>query len=188
MFWYYFLFWTYFLYKRLIQPKTMNSKILLPETCTAVVKTSFGSVGVWTQLEKIRAIHIFPGIFMEKMPQDTVSAEAVRQIQHYLTQPGMRLDLPVDVEGTEIHRKIWLELMAIPCGKAKTYGELGSILHFSPKVISEACEANPLALYIPSHRAIAISGPKGPLGEGDPSHPQVRTKYWLLKHEGFLHA
>ena len=166
----------------------MNMKIQLPETCTAVIKTSFGSVGVVTQFEKIRAIRIFPGIFMEKMPHDAVSTEAVRQIQQYLMHPAMRLDLPVDMDGTEIHRKIWMELMAIPCGEAKTYGELGSILHFSPKVISEACEANPLALYIPSHRAIAIAGPKGPVGEGDPSHPLVRTKYWLLKHEGFLHV
>ncbi len=44
----------------------MNAKILLPETCSAVVKTSFGSVGVWTPFEKIKAIHIFPGIFLEK--------------------------------------------------------------------------------------------------------------------------
>ncbi len=153
--------------------KIMNKKILLPETYSAVVKTSFGSVGVLAQLGKIRAIHIFPGIFLEKMPHDALSAEAVRQIQHYLIQPGMRLDLPVDMDGTEIHRKIWMELMAIPCGETKTYGELGSILHFSPGVISEACVANPLALYIPSHRAIAISSQKGPVGEGDPSHPLI---------------
>ena len=166
----------------------MNNKVLLPETCSAVVKTSFGSIGVLTQFGKVKAIHIFPGMFLEKMPHDALSAEAVRQIQHYLAKPGMRLDLPVDMDGMEIHRKIWMELMAIPCGEVKTYGELGSILHFAPKVISEAREANPLALYIPSHRAIAISGPKGPVGEGDPSHPLVRIKYWLLKHEGFLHV
>ncbi len=166
----------------------MNAKILLPETCSAVVKTSFGSVGVWTQFEKIKAIHIFPGIFLEKKPHDALSAEAVGQIQHYLTRPGIRLNLPVDVDGTVIHRKIWMELMAISCGEVKTCGELGSILHFSPEVISDACEANPLALYIPNDRAIAISSPKGPVGEGDPSHPLVQTKFWLLKHEGFLHA
>lgn len=44
----------------------MNVKILLPETGSAVVKTFFGSVGVWAQFEKIKVIHIFPGIFLEK--------------------------------------------------------------------------------------------------------------------------
>lgn len=111
----------------------MNNKVLLPETCSAVVKTSFGSIGVLTQFGKVKAIHIFPGMFLEKMPHDALSAEAVRQIQHYLAKPGMRLDLPVDMDGMEIHRKIWMELMAIPCGEVKTYGELGSILHFSLK-------------------------------------------------------
>lgn len=164
----------------------MIKKILLPEACTAVVKTSFGSVGVLTQLEKIRAIQIFPGIFLEKMADDALSSEAAAQIQHYLKQPGMRLDLPVDMNGTEIHRKIWSELMSIPYGEVRTYGELGSLLHFSPSVIREACEANPLALYIPSHRAIAVSSPNGPVGEGDPAHPVIQMKYWLLKHEGFL--
>ena len=176
------------LYKRSIQPKIMNKKVLLPEACTAVVKTSFGSIGVVTQSEKIIAIHIFPGVFQEKMPGDAVSGEAVVQIRHYLRKPEMRLDLPVQMSGTEIHRKIWTELMAIPAGQVKTYGELGSLLHFSPRVICEACEANPLALYIPRHRVVAISGPNGPVGEGDPSHPLIQTKHWLLRHEGFLHV
>ena len=166
----------------------MNKIVLSPEACTAVVKTSFGSIGVLSQFEKITAIHIFPGIFLEKIPDDDLSKEAVKQIRHYLQKPGMHLDLPVDMIGTEIHRKIWSELRSIPSGEVKTYGELAGLLHFSPKVISEACEANPLALYIPSHRVIAIAGPKGPVGEGDPAHPVVRAKYWLLKHEGVLTA
>ncbi len=138
-------------------------------------------------LKKSR-LSIFFRVYFWKKPHDALSAEAFGQIQHYLTRPGIRLNLPVDVDGTVIHRKIWMELMAISCWEVKTCGELGSILHFSPEVISDACEANPLALYIPSHRAIAISSPKGPVGEGDPSHPLVQTKFWLLKHEGFLHA
>lgn len=162
----------------------MDEKALTPEACTAVVKATFGSIGILAQHDKITAIHLFPGIFLEKMPSDVLSAEAVRQIQRYLKQPEIPLDLPVDMDGTEIHRKVWAALMAIPSGEVRTFGELGCKLHFSPKVISDACEENPLALYIPSHRAVAIACPEGPVGEGDPSHPVVQTKYWLLKHEG----
>lgn len=75
--------------------------------------------------------------------------------------------------------------MAIPCTEVKTCGELGSILHFSPEVISDACEANPRALYIPSHRAIVISSPKGPVGEYDPSHLPDQTKCWLSNMKVF---
>ena len=154
--------------------------------CSAVVRTSFGSVGIAVEDEKITAIRIFPDLYVEKNASDAVSLEAVRQIRHYLEHPGACLDLPVKISGQAIHCRIWSELMAIPSGEARTYGELGSLLHLSPGVISRACEENPLSLYVPSHRAVALAGPSGPVGEGDPSNAAVRVKYWLLKHEGFL--
>ena len=161
-------------------------KALTPGNCTAIIKTSFGSAGIVAERGKITGIRIFPDLFVEKKATDDLSAEAARQISCYLDHPDVCLDLPVSLAGKEIYRRIWAELMAIPCGEVRTYGELGSLLSLSPRVIRQACAENPLSLYIPSHRVIAIAGSRGLVGEGDPSSPGVRMKYWLLKHEGFL--
>ncbi|EEO28317.2 methylated-DNA-[protein]-cysteine S-methyltransferase [Oxalobacter formigenes HOxBLS] len=166
----------------------MHMSALIPDRCSAIVRTSFGSVGIAVEHETITAIRIFPDLFVEKKATDALSAEAVRQIRGYLDHPGACLDLPVTMPGREIHRRVWRELMSIPCGEIRTYGELGNLLHLSPGVICRACEENPLSLYIPSHRVIAITGPRGPVGEGDPSSARLRMKRWLLKHEGFLYG
>ncbi len=164
-------------------------KVLTPDRCSAILKTSFGSIGIAVEENEVTAIRIFPNLFVEKMAEDDLSAEAVRQIGHYLEHPDTCLDLPVRMTGNAVHRRIWAAMMSIPGGEIRTYGELGRLLRFSSGVISKACEENPLSLYIiPSHRVIAVTGSKGPVGEGDPAHPDVRIKYWLLKHEGFLCA
>ena len=160
--------------------------ILIPDRCSAIVRTSFGSVGIAVEREAIAAIHILPDLFVEKKAEDALSAEAVRQTRYYLDHPSICLDLPVVMSGREIRRRIWSELMSIPSGEIRTYGELGSLLNVSPQVICRACGENPLSLYIPSHRVVAVAGPNGPVGEGDPSSPAVRIKHWLLRHEGFL--
>ncbi len=162
--------------------------VLTPDRCSAILKTHFGSIGIAVEENKVTAIRIFPDLFVEKMADDDLSAEAVRQIGHYLEHPDICLDLPVRITGDEVHRRIWSAMMSIPCGEIRTYGELGVLLHFSPGAISKACEENPLSLYIPSHRVVAVTGPRGPVGEGDPAQPDIRIKYWLLKHEGFLRA
>ena len=163
-------------------------KVLTPDRCDAIIRTSFGSIGVAVEENEVAAIRIFPDLFVEKMARDDLSAEAVRQIGYYLEHPGTCLDLPVKKTGSETCRRIWEAMMSIPSGEVRTYGELGSLLRLSPAAISLACQENPLSLYIPSHRVIAITGSHGPVGEGDPEHPDIRIKYWLLKHEGFLRA
>ena len=96
----------------------------------------------------------------------------------------MRLNLPVELIGIEIQRKIWSELMPIPSGQVRICEELENRLHFLPKVTIQAGEANPPIPYIPGHYVIAVSSSNAPLAEGNPAQPFIQTKHGLLKHEG----
>lgn len=54
-------------------------KVLTPDRCDAIIRTSFGSIGVAVEENEVAAIRIFPDLFVEKMARDDLSAEAVRQ-------------------------------------------------------------------------------------------------------------
>ncbi len=78
---------------------------------------------------------------------------------------------PFDLDGHGAFEcSVWEQLLAIPWGTTKSYGEiaenLGSIGH--SRAVGTACGRNPIPLLIPCHRVIAsngnlggFSGPKG---------------------------
>lgn len=80
----------------------------------------------------------------------------------YMSGPGRRLDLPLDVRATAFQWRVWEELRAIPCGSTRSYGEIARSIGrpTAARAVARACAGNRLALAIPCHRAIR--------GDGDP--------------------
>ncbi|MEY4387436.1 MAG: Methylated-DNA--protein-cysteine methyltransferase [Verrucomicrobiota bacterium] len=78
---------------------------------------------------------------------------------------------PLDVSsGTEFQQRVWEELLWIPCGETRSYGEVAKNIR-KPKAVRAvggACGANPIPLLIPCHRVLAanrkIGGFSGGLG------------------------
>lgn len=68
--------------------------------------------------------------------------------------------LPLDIRGTAFQRRVWEALQAIPPGETVSYGALAARLG-APKAVravAGACAANPVAVAIPCHRAVAANG------------------------------
>jgi methylated-DNA-[protein]-cysteine S-methyltransferase len=74
------------------------------------------------------------------------------------------------------------QLMLIPYGEIRTYGEIAKILKTSPRAVGNACRNNPVPIIIPCHRVVAASGVGGYDGatEGD----TLDIKIHLLQLEG----
>lgn len=76
---------------------------------------------------------------------------------------------PLDVSrGTEFQQRVWEELLWIPCGETRSYGEIAKSIR-KPKAVRAvggACGANPIPLLIPCHRVLAANQKLGGFSGG----------------------
>ncbi len=68
--------------------------------------------------------------------------------------------LPLDIQGTAFQRRVWQELIAIPRGETRTYGEIARRLGCAKaaRAVGHACATNPVSLIIPCHRVLGRDG------------------------------
>ena len=76
---------------------------------------------------------------------------------------------PLDVSrGTEFQQRVWEELLWIPAGETRSYGEIAKSIR-KPKAVRAvggACGANPIPLLIPCHRVLAANNQIGGFSGG----------------------
>jgi AraC family transcriptional regulator of adaptative response/methylated-DNA-[protein]-cysteine methyltransferase len=91
--------------------------------------------------------------------------------------------LPLDVRGTEFQLRIWRELVAIPAGTTRTYGEVARRAGnaAAARATGAAVGANPVTILIPCHRAVAFDGALHNYRWG------LEAKRRLLEIEAFRH-
>ena len=73
------------------------------------------------------------------------------------------LTIPIHTKASAFQRKVWNELIHIPEGETRTYGDIAKRLG-DPKAaraVGTAIGSNPIAVFIPCHRALASSGKVG---------------------------
>lgn len=76
---------------------------------------------------------------------------------------------PLDVShGTKFQQRVWEELLWIPPGETRSYGEIAKILRHpkASRAVGRACGANPIPLLIPCHRVLAANGRIGGFSGG----------------------
>lgn len=65
----------------------------------------------------------------------------------------------ISLEGTVFQQLVWEEVMKIPFGETRTYGQIAKAIGKpkSYRAVASACAANKLALIVPCHRVIGGS-------------------------------
>ncbi|MDP3852116.1 bifunctional DNA-binding transcriptional regulator/O6-methylguanine-DNA methyltransferase Ada [Phenylobacterium sp.] len=84
----------------------------------------------------------------------------VAQVVGFVEQPGLGLDLPLDVRGTAFQQRVWQALRDIPAGQTAGYLDIATRIG-SPKAVravAQACAANHIAVAIPCHRVVRTDG------------------------------
>jgi methylated-DNA-[protein]-cysteine S-methyltransferase len=84
--------------------------------------------------------------------------------------------------GAEFSQAVWKVMRKIPVGKTMSYAEIAKRAG-SPDAVraaGTACARNLIAPIIPCHRVVKTGGALGNYGYG------LKTKEWLLRHEGAL--
>lgn len=110
--------------------------------------------------------------------------DAVDQLEGYFCGALTKFELALDPQGSEFETAVWRELLEIPYGETRTYGQIAKSVG-QPKgsrAVGLANNSNPIAIVIPCHRVIGANGDLTGYGGGLP------RKKWLLAHEAHFGA
>ncbi|MER7675879.1 methylated-DNA--[protein]-cysteine S-methyltransferase [Streptomyces sp. NPDC096934] len=91
---------------------------------------------------------------------DTLLPEAKRQLTAYFAGDLKEFDLPMRLAGTPFQRSVWEQLVRIPYGEIRSYGELADALG-NPKAsraVGLANGRNPVGIIVPCHRVVGADG------------------------------
>jgi O-6-methylguanine DNA methyltransferase len=101
------------------------------------------------------------------------------ELDAYFNGSLTRFQVPLDPEGSEFQRAVWRELLKIPYGETRTYGQIAKAIGQpgAARAVGLANNQNPLAIVVPCHRVVGSDGDLTGYGGGLP------RKRWLLEHE-----
>jgi AraC family transcriptional regulator of adaptative response/methylated-DNA-[protein]-cysteine methyltransferase len=110
---------------------------------------------------------------------DEAVAPAVELLVAYLDGGTPPLGLPLDIRATAFQRRVWQELITIPCGETRTYSEIAESLGLprGQRAVARACATNPVSILVPCHRVLRQDGGLGGYRWG------LRRKAALIDHE-----
>jgi O-6-methylguanine DNA methyltransferase len=113
--------------------------------------------------------------------------EIARELADYLKGHKKFFSFPIDWSILRPFQRLALQATyAIPYGETRSYKEIAEQIQHprAARAVGRAEATNPMPLVIPCHRVIGTDGKLHGYGMGE----GLKTKEWLLKHEGALIA
>ena len=102
------------------------------------------------------------------------------QLSEYFIGKRANFEIDLDLHGSDFQIRVWTQLLRIPYGKLRTYGEIARALR-KPKAtraVGQAAGHNPLPILVPCHRVVGKGGSLVGFAAG------ITTKERLLRLEG----
>jgi methylated-DNA-[protein]-cysteine S-methyltransferase len=105
---------------------------------------------------------------------------AATEVQQYLSGRRQVFDVPLRLEGTPFQKDVWAAIANIPYGQTRTYADVAASAGHpgASRAVGQACNANPLAVFVPCHRVVGAHGRLGGYAFGP------ARKEFLLELEG----
>jgi methylated-DNA-[protein]-cysteine S-methyltransferase len=93
-------------------------------------------------------------------PADRGFDQAETQLDEYFAGQRTAFDLPLVPIGSELARRVWALIAAIPYGRTTTYGALADEIGngISARAIGGFVGHNPLSIFVPCHRVVGSNG------------------------------
>lgn len=91
---------------------------------------------------------------------DSAFAETEEQLTAYFAGDLLDFDIEMDMQGTGFQRRVWKELLTIPYGETRSYGQIAGQIGApgAARAVGLANGHNPIAIIVPCHRVIGASG------------------------------
>ena len=123
-------------------------------------------------------------IFSSKFVDDRVKISTnvdqhlLKDLKNYFGAKSKELNSKIKLVGTDFQIRVWKEILKIPYGSTKTYGEIAKDIGEpnSSRAVANACGQNPVAIFVPCHRVV---------GKNDVGGYKwgIDKKEWLLDME-----
>ena len=125
---------------------------------TISFSTKFGWVSAIEENEKITEIKFLK---IKNVGKSLILKKLKKLINEYFSKQKTSFNLPLEINGSLLQKKIWKELIKIPYGKTKSYGDIAKIVKTSPRYVGNVCGQNKHLLVVPCHRVIRTDGSLG---------------------------
>lgn len=120
----------------------------------------FGKVTIASNGAAVTNVAIGTAEFAGTHAPDETTNRCANQLVEYLSGKRSVFDVAVRAEGTEFQRRVWKAICAIPYSHVMTNMELAESIG-SPnayRMVGSAVRRNPVAVLIPAHRVVPVSG------------------------------
>jgi methylated-DNA-[protein]-cysteine S-methyltransferase len=89
-----------------------------------------------------------------------IITQTEKQLEEYFKGKRTEFTVPLDMRGTKFQKSVWKQLLAIPFGKTRTYGEIAVKLGLpnASRAVGAANGRNPVAIIAPCHRVVGSTG------------------------------
>ena len=149
-------------------------KLLVASSARGLCMVSIGKNDL--ELER-RLRSSFPSAVIQR--NDRRMSGMRRSVKRRIQGKDLDQDLPLDLHGTPFQLEVWREMLRIPAGKTRSYGDvarnIGRPTAF--RAVAQACGANPIPVVVPCHRVVSSDGLGGYTGG-------IEKKIALLRNEG----
>ena len=119
------------------------------------------------------------GNITENYTESYLIKKAFRQLSEYFQKKRRNFDLPIKTEGTEFQKRVWQELVKIPYGETRSYGEIACRIGLpgAARAVGGANNKNKILIVVPCHRVIGADGSLVGFAAG------IKIKKYLLELE-----
>ena len=139
--------------------------------------TKFGWISAIEENGKITEIKFLK---TKNVGKSLILKKLKKMINKYFSKQETSFNLPLEIKGSLLQKKIWRELIKIPYGKTKSYGDIAKIVKTSPRYVGNVCGQNKLLLVVPCHRVIRTDGSLG--GFSSPGGLGIKKRLLSLEH------
>ena len=83
-----------------------------------------------------------------------------KELNEYFSGTLNSFSVTLDLQGTRFEQSVWQELLSIPYGQTRTYGEIAKSVQkpLAFQAVGRANGSNPVAIVVPCHRVIQKGG------------------------------
>ena len=124
-----------------------------------IIETPIGKIYIAEENNKIIEINLDSKKNNYEIKNTMVLNLAEKQLLEYFEGKRKKFDLPLKLKGTPFQEKVWNELLKIPYGETRTYGEIAKNIE-KPKAaraVGMANHNNPISIVVPCHRVIGVN-------------------------------
>ncbi len=85
--------------------------------------------------------------------------KAHEELVEYFNKKREIFDFPIKIDGSNLERQIYQELLKIPYGEVTTCKDIALKLNIkNSRIVSDVIKKNPIPIFVPCHRIISSNG------------------------------